>query len=456
LQSERVIAIKFINKQAFKAKGNTEKDAIREAALHSHCSPHPNVIKYYGHGDDRNFYWIAMEWASGGDLFDKIEPDQGVDEDVAHLYFTQLINGVGFLHSRGVAHRDIKPENILLDANGNLKIGDFGLAALFRNPDNGRVRKCYTPCGSPPYLAPEVLRSDYDADRVDIWSSGVVLYVLFCGTTPWDEPLDKDPAFGQYLQNEGRFDAADNIPFGAISLLRGMIRLEVDSRFTIDDIRRHPWFTRTNSLMATDGSCRDPISLATNLISRLKVDRKAPETMMTSSQPIDTKPNFDLAPREMLLSLQSRPMTDDRVWEMIAQDPGQLQFTNLTSIPESMSQRATRFVDLVPPGRFTRFYTIMPFEVLVPILVSVLTNLNARVPSVDAMSAAHKTMPVIPFAVTDRRRIPLVGRIRISRVDNSHVFDVNFFKEKGDPLEWRYLFKRMVKLCPPETVIGQS
>ena len=98
-----------------------------------------------------------MEFAEGGDLFDKIEPDVGVPEDIAHFYFTQLISGISFLHSKGVAHRDIKPENMLLDRDGNLKIADFGLASLFAL--KGQFKYSTTLCGSPPYVAPEVFIS---------------------------------------------------------------------------------------------------------------------------------------------------------------------------------------------------------------------------------------------------------------------------------------------------------
>ena len=126
-----------------------------------------------------------MELAEGGDLFDKIEADQGVSEDIAHAYFTQLINAVGYMHSKGVGHRDIKPENVLLSADGNLKLADFGMATLFEY--HGKRKMAVTTCGSPPYVAPEVLTPvivngaktvKYCADQADIWSCGVVLFGL--------------------------------------------------------------------------------------------------------------------------------------------------------------------------------------------------------------------------------------------------------------------------------------
>src|SRR5258706_5579165 len=128
--------------------------------------------------------WIGMEFAEGGDLFDKIEADVGVSEDIAHFYFTQLVSGVSFMLSKGVSHRDIKPENLLLSETGNLKIADFGLATLFEY--NGSRKLSSTMSGSPPSIAPDVISCSkstqsrhrpqppgYAADMMDIWSCRV-------------------------------------------------------------------------------------------------------------------------------------------------------------------------------------------------------------------------------------------------------------------------------------------
>ena len=154
-----------------------------------------------------------MELAEGGDLFDKVEADEGVGEDIAHFYFTQLIRAVSYMHSRGVAHRDIKPENILLSGEGDLKLADFGLAAMFSR--EGQTRLSTTVCGSPPYIAPEILQlngrkarngeqSGYQANLTDIWSCGIVLFVLLVGNTPWDEPTRQSYEFNEYIESHGR------------------------------------------------------------------------------------------------------------------------------------------------------------------------------------------------------------------------------------------------------------
>jgi serine/threonine-protein kinase CHEK1 len=126
-----VIAIKFINKEhAFKSGRLRTKQLQLELALHASVCPHDNIIRYIARGEDPAWVWMALELAEGGDLFDKIEADEGVAEDVAHLYFTQLMSAIRWCHGKGVAHRDIKPENMLLSKNGDLKLADFGLATV--------------------------------------------------------------------------------------------------------------------------------------------------------------------------------------------------------------------------------------------------------------------------------------------------------------------------------------
>ena len=151
----------------------------KEFRIHQVIS-HPNIIKLLGSDEDEDNIYFMVEYAEAGELFDKIEPDVGIDEEVAHFYFHQLINAVSHIHSLGISHRDLKPENILLDDSGNLKLSDFGLATVFRHQNKTRILT--TPCGTPPYLAPEVREMNYHGDAVDLWSVGIILYVLLVGS----------------------------------------------------------------------------------------------------------------------------------------------------------------------------------------------------------------------------------------------------------------------------------
>jgi serine/threonine-protein kinase Chk1 len=161
-----LLAVKIVKK----AHGNDGqalmKNLLKEVKIHQ-CLSHKNIAKLFSTTEDDHFVYLVMEYAAGGELFDRIAPDVGLEEDLAHLYFQQLISGVEYIHERGIAHRDLKPENLLLDTNGNLKIIDFGLATVFKH--KGQTRILTTPCGSPPYVSPEIHTCNYKGDLTDIW-----------------------------------------------------------------------------------------------------------------------------------------------------------------------------------------------------------------------------------------------------------------------------------------------
>ncbi|XP_054781140.1 CBL-interacting serine/threonine-protein kinase 9 [Prosopis cineraria] len=146
---------------------------------------HPNVVNIFEVMASKTKIYIVLEFVDGGELFDKIANDGRLKESEARQYFQQLINAVDYCHSRGVFHRDLKPENLLLDSNDILKVSDFGLST-YSQQDDALLR---TACGTPNYVAPEVLNAKgYDGSAADIWSCGVILFVLMAGYLPFDEP----------------------------------------------------------------------------------------------------------------------------------------------------------------------------------------------------------------------------------------------------------------------------
>ncbi|CAK9139770.1 unnamed protein product [Ilex paraguariensis] len=147
---------------------------------------HPNVIRMFEVMASKTKIYIVLEFVTGGELFDKIATKGRLKEDEARKYFQHLINAVDYCHSRGVFHRDLKPENLLLDANGILKVSDFGLSALPQQVrEDGLL---HTTCGTPNYVAPEVIDSKgYDGAKADLWSCGVILFVLMAGYLPFEE-----------------------------------------------------------------------------------------------------------------------------------------------------------------------------------------------------------------------------------------------------------------------------
>ncbi|XP_037298065.1 serine/threonine-protein kinase Chk1 isoform X2 [Manduca sexta] len=153
----------------------------REAAL-QRALRHPHVLRCLGERTHLHHHYMFLEYAQGGELFDKIEPDVGMPESAARRYWRQTLAGLEYLHARGVAHRDIKPENLLLDHHDDVKISDFGMATVFRH--GARERALSRVCGTLPYAAPEVLRAEqqpYRAPPADLWAAALVLLAMLAG-----------------------------------------------------------------------------------------------------------------------------------------------------------------------------------------------------------------------------------------------------------------------------------
>lgn len=188
-----------------------------------------------------------MEYVNGGELFDFIVQRGPLDEWEAMRIFRQIIAGLTYCHAFSICHRDLKPENILLDQDRNVKIVDFGLAAL--QPTNVLLN---TPCGSPHYAAPEVIAGKrYSGDRIDIWSCGVILYVLLAGTLPFD---DADVQKLLLKAQRGSFRMPDCLSREAKDLLWKMLEVEPERRITMKRIWQHPLVRKYESVYRIDGS----------------------------------------------------------------------------------------------------------------------------------------------------------------------------------------------------------
>ncbi|KAH6814207.1 SOS3-interacting protein 1 [Perilla frutescens var. frutescens] len=181
LQTGQSVAIKVIDKEKITKVGIIHQ--IKREISIMRLVRHPYIIHLYEVMATKTKIYFVMEYAKGGELFNKVAKGK-LSEDVARKYFRQLINAVDFCHSRGVYHRDLKPENILLDENENLKVSDFGLSALAESKRQDGL--LHTTCGTPAYVAPEVInRKGYDGAKADIWSCGVILFVLLSGYLPF-------------------------------------------------------------------------------------------------------------------------------------------------------------------------------------------------------------------------------------------------------------------------------
>ncbi|CAN1341101.1 CBL-interacting serine/threonine-protein kinase 8 [Linum perenne] len=199
---------------------------------------HPNVVRLHEVLASRTKIYIILEFITGGELFDKIVHHGRLSEAEARRYFQQLIDGVDYCHSKGVYHRDLKPENLLLDSQGNLKISDFGLSAL---PPPG-VTLLRTTCGTPNYVAPEVLsHKGYNGAVADVWSCGVILYVLITGYLPFDE-LDLTTLYSKI--DCAQFSCPPWFPVTAKTLIHRILDPNPQTRITIEEIRDDEWFKK--------------------------------------------------------------------------------------------------------------------------------------------------------------------------------------------------------------------
>ena len=179
---------------------------------------------------------MVLEYA-GGELFDYIVSHGRMPEDRARRFFQQMLCAVEYCHRHKVVHRDLKPENLLLDDNLNVKIADFGLSNIMTD---GNFLK--TSCGSPNYAAPEVISGKlYAGPEVDVWSCGVILYVLLVGRLPFDD--DHIPSLFAKIQR-GVFTIPHWIPADAQALIRKMLQVNPVQRATIEEIRQDPWFMK--------------------------------------------------------------------------------------------------------------------------------------------------------------------------------------------------------------------
>ncbi|XP_042504251.1 CBL-interacting serine/threonine-protein kinase 21-like isoform X2 [Macadamia integrifolia] len=175
------VAVKIIDKQM--VLDNKLMEQVKSEISTMKLLHHPNIVRIYEVIATKTKIFIIMEYVSGGQLSEKLSYLKKFDEKEARKYFQQLIDAVDYCHSRGVYHRDLKPENLLLDGQGNLKVSDFGLSAL-RKPGD----LLSTACGSPCYVAPEVIANKkYNGATADIWSCGVILFELLASYLPFDD-----------------------------------------------------------------------------------------------------------------------------------------------------------------------------------------------------------------------------------------------------------------------------
>ncbi|CAG7899052.1 unnamed protein product [Brassica rapa] len=232
------VAIKIIDKE--KVLRNKMIAQIKREISTMKLIKHPNVIRMLEVMASKTKIYFVLEFVTGGELFDKIASKGRLKEDGARNYFHQLINAVDYCHSRGVYHRDLKPENLLLDANGTLKVSDFGLSALPQ-----QVRKdglLHTTCGTPNYVAPEVINNKgYDGAKADLWSCGVILFVLMAGYLPFE---DSNLASLYKKIFKAEFTCPHWFSASAKKLIKRILDPNPATRITFAEVIENEWFNK--------------------------------------------------------------------------------------------------------------------------------------------------------------------------------------------------------------------
>lgn len=194
-----------------------------------------NIFIYFRYEviDTPSDLFMVMEYAPGGELFDYIVLKTRLNESEARRIFQQIVSGVEYCHNNMICHRDLKPENVLLDANLNVKIADFGLSNLMQNGDFLR-----TSCGSPNYASPEVISGKaYVGPEIDVWSSGVILYALLCGALPFE---DEVPRLFKRIK-QGAFTIPGHLSEHARHLITRLLTVDPARRLPFKEIKKHPW-----------------------------------------------------------------------------------------------------------------------------------------------------------------------------------------------------------------------
>ncbi|KAI3459159.1 hypothetical protein Pfo_015822 [Paulownia fortunei] len=236
LESGQPYAIKILEKNRILDLKIT--DQIKREIGTLKLLKHPNVVRLYEVLASKTKIYMVLEFVNGGELFERIASKGKFAEAEGRKLFQHLIDGVSYCHNKGVFHRDLKPENVLIDASGNIKITDFGLSALPQHlRDDGLL---HTTCGSPNYVAPEILLNrGYDGATSDTWSCGVILYVILTGYLPFD---DRNLAVLYQKIFKGDAQIPKWLSPGAKNLIKRILDPNPHTRITMAEIKEDDWF----------------------------------------------------------------------------------------------------------------------------------------------------------------------------------------------------------------------
>ncbi|KAG7086230.1 hypothetical protein E1B28_002201 [Marasmius oreades] len=414
VEDDRVVACKVIPLTE-QTTEKERKDAEKEMRIHSQLK-HQHVLEFYNGAilEPRpptryipGFY-MMLELAAGGDFFDKIAPDVGVSDEVAHLYFNELLLGMQYIHGEGVCHRDLKPENLLLDAAGTLKIGDFGLSAVYKLKQTGQKRNLSEQCGSLPYAAPEMnLKKTYSGEAIDVWGMGVILYTLLAGNTPWDKAAPSSSEFRAYLDGSiFQEDPWNRFSADALSLLQGLLDVNPSERLSISGISMHRWCMRPSQLARKSAA-----ELAERLTESLRINGDMGYVSAVSGELYEVDNDGDSAMHS--------------------------QFTQSLML-FSQTQSGTRYTP-----HLTRFYANLGPAILLELVAESLKTLGVEYRKPKSNPEGRFRLRIGGY---DRRKEMFKGWVEVENFtfrsyEGSYVV---MQRDLGNPISWRQLWKAII------------
>ncbi|KAK8795615.1 hypothetical protein WA158_000272 [Blastocystis sp. Blastoise] len=258
-------AVKVMKKNKMK---QSDLDSIKNEVYLLGTLDHPNIVRLEAFYDESDNYYIVTELADGGELFDEIVNRKFYSEIEARKIVYTLLQALDYIHSRNIAHRDLKPENILLSKETKeIKLADFGFAKSTEDTDTGRLM---TDCGSPWYVAPEILQNHLYGTQVDMWSLGVIIFILLCGYPPFHDE-NQARLFKRIKNGSYKFDPAfwDHISEHAKNLIQHLLVVDPSKRYDCKQCLNHPWFKEDNESIS-----HAPLNVAQHELKSFNIERR--------------------------------------------------------------------------------------------------------------------------------------------------------------------------------------
>lgn len=267
IMSGRLVAVKSFNKTKLSSE-NANRKILQEVNLMKNLR-HNSIVKIFEMIDTQKYLVIVMEYICGGDLLSFVRKRTKLNEITAKFIFKQIIEALQYIHTQNIVHRDIKLDNILIDLNNNIKICDFGVGKQLK-----KAEVMYDQCGTPAYIAPEILiNKGYEGFGVDIWSAGVVLYTMLSGKVPFKANKMSDL---HKIIISGNFTPVENISEEASDIINGILEVNPKKRLNIQQILSHPWINSCEDINNGKIKPMNKMNLFTNaeriLLSKTNID----------------------------------------------------------------------------------------------------------------------------------------------------------------------------------------